>query len=121
MPSPGYSNLSQLRVGSPIQPSVCWTIALGCVASASWDMAERWDEVVDTVGGLLPSGAAVVVDGGGPVGLFADRLVAALESAGRRCVRPDDEGVTKVGEVTLAAGGRWRAHPPAGRWDVVVW
>ena len=83
-------------------------------------MADRWDEVLDTVGGLLPGGAAVLVDGG-PAGLFADRLAAALESAGRRCVRPDDRGVTKVGEVTLVAGGRWRAHPPAGRWDVVVW
>src|SRR5262245_48048006 len=83
-------------------------------------MADRWNEVLDTVGGLLPGGAAVLVDGG-PAGLFADRLAAALESAGRRCVRPDDEGVTKVGGVTLAAGGRWRAHPPAGRWDVVVW
>ncbi len=78
-------------------------------------MADRWHEVLDTVGGLLPGGAAVVVDGGGPVGLFADRLVAALESACRRCVRPDDEGITRVGEVTPAAGGRWRAHPPAGR------
>jgi SAM-dependent methyltransferase len=93
----------------------------------------RWTEVLDTLAGVLPGSATcVVVDGGdGHPSLFADRLADTLLAAGRPCVRLTD--VSSLADedawradrsthlVALADGSRWRARPPRGGWDVVIW
>ncbi|WP_433226769.1 class I SAM-dependent methyltransferase [Actinomadura formosensis] len=57
--------------------------------------------------------------------MVAERLSDHLSVSGRRCVRPAG-GCSTVAErfpgtVTIAAGPAWRARPPAGGWDVVIW
>src|SRR5262245_49572819 len=93
----------------------------------------RWFEVLDTLAALLPTGETrVVVDGGdGYRSVFADRLADTLLAAGRPCARLTD--VTPLSDedawrtdrtsstVALADGPGWRARPPRGGWDVVIW
>jgi len=98
----------------------------------------RWTEVLDTLAGVLPGSAAcVVVDGGsaaddgGHPTLFADRLADTLLASGRPCARLTD--ITPLSDedawradrsthlVAVADGPRWRARPPRGGWDVVIW
>jgi hypothetical protein len=101
--------------------------------AATTDRTRRWAEVLDSLAAMLPATAAsVVVDGaGGQAGLLADRLAATLRAAGRRCARLTDRSPL-AGEdawradhgadaVVLADGARWRAGPPDGAWDVVIW
>ncbi|GIG87326.1 class I SAM-dependent methyltransferase [Plantactinospora endophytica] len=95
--------------------------------------ARRWVEILDHLAAALPSGAVtVVVDGGSPhSGVVADRLADTLTAAGRPCARLTDAApladednwhVERTPEtVAIADGPRWHAHPPSGKWDVVVW
>ncbi|MEV4755939.1 class I SAM-dependent methyltransferase [Micromonospora sp. NPDC049559] len=97
------------------------------------ERARRWTEVLDHLAAALPPGAVtVVVDGAGPYpAVVADRLAETLAAAGRPCARLTDatpladEDTWRAGgtpgSVAVADGPRWRAHPPAGAWDVVVW
>lgn len=92
---------------------------------------DRWAAVLETLTAAVPAdGAGVVVDGRGAE-TVADRLADFLRSTGRRCLRLTDgnplgdEDVWRIERtpdtVTLADGPRWRARPPAGVWDLVVW
>jgi len=97
------------------------------------EQTHRWDEVLDTLVDLLPAGSAsVVVDGAvGQPATLADRLAAHLRASGRPCSRLtdatplSDEDVWLADRATetvaIADGPQWRAHPPTGRWDVVIW
>jgi SAM-dependent methyltransferase len=102
----------------------------GAMTVPTWEaMTEeqlgRWEELLDGVATLLPSGAVcVVVDGGPHAAVVADRLAGRLGGAGRPCTRlTGDVSVTAertLGAVTLADGPQWHGRPPAGGWDVVV-
>lgn len=97
------------------------------------EQSRRWTEVLAHVADALPAGAVtVVIDGGaGYAAVVADRLADTLHAGGRSCARLTDltplanednwraEGVADG--VAVADGSRWRTHPPAGKWDVVVW
>ncbi|WP_433476461.1 class I SAM-dependent methyltransferase [Spirillospora sp. CA-142024] len=94
--------------------------------SMSEEQIGRWREVMDGVAGMLPDGAVcVVVDGGRYAGVFAERLADRLRADGRGCAWPHTGGGAvseRIPEtVMLAAGNEWRARPPAGGWDVVIW
>ncbi|MFA1542578.1 class I SAM-dependent methyltransferase [Actinomadura monticuli] len=98
----------------------------GAAAMPAWEsMSEeqvgRWREVLDGVAGMLPEGpVSVLVDGGPHTGAFAERLACRLRDAGR--VRPGGEASGPgLRTVTVAAGSGWRARPPVGGWDVVIW
>ncbi|GGO21265.1 hypothetical protein GCM10011576_39420 [Micromonospora parathelypteridis] len=96
------------------------------------EQTRRWTEVLDHLAAALPPGAVtVVVDGGIPYpGIVADRLADALRGIGRPCARLSD--ATPIADedswrtdrtpqtVAIADGPRWRAHPPGGKWDVVI-
>ncbi|GAA3777265.1 hypothetical protein GCM10022225_76440 [Plantactinospora mayteni] len=73
-----------------------------------------------------------MVDGGSPhPGVVADRLADTLTAVGRPSARLTDtapladEDTWRADRtpqtVVIADGPRWRAHPPTGKWDVVVW
>jgi SAM-dependent methyltransferase len=97
----------------------------------------RTVQVIEVLADLVPAGAgrprAVLVEAGsGPTADFADRLAGAIRALGRPCVRlPDgvspgtpgavDRQTGSGGAVLLADGPGWRAAPPTGRWDVVVY
>ncbi|WP_221640598.1 methyltransferase domain-containing protein [Actinoallomurus bryophytorum] len=86
----------------------------------------RWEELLDGVAALLPSGAVcAVVDGGPYPAVVADRLAARLGGRGRPCTRVGGASSLTAertpGTVTLADGPEWHARPPAGGWDVVIW
>ncbi|MGI5211539.1 class I SAM-dependent methyltransferase [Plantactinospora sp. CA-290183] len=95
--------------------------------------ARRWTLVLDHLVGALPAGApSVLVDGAQPhAATVADRLAEALRSIGRPCTRLSDRApladednwhaARTPDTVALADGARWRAHPPGGDWDVVIW
>jgi SAM-dependent methyltransferase len=90
--------------------------------------AARWAEMLDGLAGAVPSGApSVVVDGDdGLAAGVAERLAASLRERGRPCARltgtaPSGAGDRTDPAVVVADGPRWRAHPPTGRWDVVIW
>jgi SAM-dependent methyltransferase len=85
---------------------------------------DRWDEVMDLLVAAVPPGpATVVLDGTDErTGEVADRLAAALRSAGRPCTRVFGAVTVADGAaVTVADGGVSRDRPPAGGWDMVVW
>jgi hypothetical protein len=74
----------------------------------------------------------VVIDGtDGHARMVADRLADTLHATGRPCARLTDttpladediwHAERTAHTVALADGPRWREHPPAGRWDVVIW
>ncbi len=70
------------------------------------EQIERWGEVLDTLAGVLPATASVVVDGPDPdAAAVVDRLAGRLRRAGR----PD---------VRVADGPAARAERD---WDVVIW
>ncbi|WP_141964031.1 hypothetical protein [Actinoallomurus bryophytorum] len=83
------------------------------------EQVDRWEEVLSTLAGMVPSDAArVVVDGERAHATVADRLAVRLEAAGRPCTRVAcDAPVPEMpGTLTLADG-----HPAAGAWDVTIW
>jgi SAM-dependent methyltransferase len=111
-------------VGDPM-PVPAWQ-------TMSDEQARRWVEVLDNLAGTIPPGVSVLVDGAdGHTTVVADRLAATLYATGQPCARLTDtapladEAGWRLDQtpdtVTLAEGSRWRAHPPTGRWDVVVW
>jgi SAM-dependent methyltransferase len=92
---------------------------------------QRWDELLDSLVGLLPAGpASVLVDGDGDQpAILASRLAAALSIADHSCYRlPGAEHGTTAPDaarpcisattIRLADGARWRQ---VRRWDVVIW
>lgn len=84
---------------------------------------QRWDELMNSLAGLLPAGtASVLIDGPGrQPGVVADRLAAALRGAGRPCSRlagTSPGAVAPAGAVVLADGPGWRT---VRDWDVVIW
>lgn len=87
------------------------------------EQTSRWDEVLNTLAALVPSGdARVLVGGGGDRAAVVDRLADRLHATGRRCVRltgdaPLRDG-TVPGTVTLADGC---SPPPEGGWGVTIW
>ncbi|WP_410813209.1 class I SAM-dependent methyltransferase [Micromonospora sp. 067-2] len=97
------------------------------------EQTRRWTEVLDHLVAVLPPGAAtVVVDGGTPhSAVVAERLADTLHRLGRPCARLTD--TTPLADedswhtdrtpdtVAIADGPRWRARPPTGKWDVVIW
>jgi SAM-dependent methyltransferase len=98
--------------------------------------AQRWRRVLDTLMALIPAGtAAVVIDARSGADAYraavADRLAAVLHDLGRPCARltsttPLADEDTWRAEVTgttvaIADGDLWRAHPPTGRWSLVIW
>ncbi len=89
----------------------------------SQEQAGRWREVLDGVAGMLPDGpVSVLVDGGPHAEVFAGRLACRLRDGGRGCVRPGSDRSRRVLEtVTVASGSEWRARPPVGGWDIVIW
>lgn len=82
---------------------------------------------------LLPARAAsVLIDGHRTLaGEVADRLAGALHAIGRPSARlgaatpfaDEDRWYADRSATTVAVadGPGWRAHPPTGRWDLVVW
>jgi SAM-dependent methyltransferase len=97
------------------------------------ERTRRWDEVLSTLADLVPTGpASVVVHGaGGDCAVVADRLAAYLHTEGRPSARLTDATPTgdedawqadrTIDTVAVADGHHWYAHPPTGRWDVVIW
>jgi len=93
----------------------------------------RWTQVLDSLIELVSGGPAyVVVDGyDGQAGTLADRLAESVRLVGHRCYRLSsgwpaaDEDAwrsdTTGRPVVIADGPRWRAHPPVGAWDMVIW
>lgn len=93
----------------------------------------RWAQVLDSLTQLVSGGPAyVVVDGhDGQAGVLADRLAVSLSLVGRRCYRLSgrspaaDEDAwrsdNQARPVVVADGPGWRAQPPAGAWDMVIW
>ncbi|MBE1490661.1 class I SAM-dependent methyltransferase [Plantactinospora soyae] len=111
--------------GEPVPLSAWQTLTV--------EQSRRWTEVLDHLAAALPPGAVtVVVDGGSPhSGVVADRLADTLHAVGRPCARLGDstpladEDTWHIDRtpdtVAVADGPRWRAHPSAGKWDVVIW
>jgi SAM-dependent methyltransferase len=94
------------------------------------DQIRRWEELLHNVAQMLPTErATVLIDGPHPhATIVADRLADALRASGRPCIRPPGIPVSggrapdhTTATLTLAAGPHWRAHPPAGRCDLVIW
>ncbi|MBE1609328.1 class I SAM-dependent methyltransferase [Actinopolymorpha pittospori] len=96
------------------------------------EQEDRWAEVLDCLAGTVPPGrVSVVVDGAeGRTRLLADRLAATVRGTGRPCVRlAEDAPATADGwsaehtaqTVAIADGAHWRAAPPGGRCDLLVW
>ncbi len=96
---------------------------------------ECWRQVLEIITALVPHGSAsIVIDAypgaSQPAGV-ADRLAAALRAAGRPCARLTDEtpyadedlwrAEATDQTVAVADGPRWRTHPPAGRWSLLIW
>lgn len=76
----------------------------------------RWQTVLTSLAGAVPSGTArVVVDGAG-ADAFADRLADLLGTVGRRCTRVADSASS---DVFVAAGPSWR--DAGSSWDLVIW
>jgi SAM-dependent methyltransferase len=79
------------------------------------EQSERWGEVLDTLTGVLPPTASVVVDGPDPdAAAVADRLAGRLRRAGRPYARELSDPEALV----LADGPAARAERD---WDVVIW
>ncbi|MFK3983852.1 class I SAM-dependent methyltransferase [Micromonospora sp. NPDC050397] len=112
--------------GEPVSPLPAWQ-------TLTDEQSRRWTEVLAHVTNALPAGAVtVVVDGGtAHAAVVADRLADALHRGGRPCARLTDRAPVvdednwradgTVDTVAVADGPRWRARPPTGEWDVVVW
>ncbi|GAB4055092.1 class I SAM-dependent methyltransferase [Catellatospora paridis] len=91
----------------------------------------RWDELLTLLADSVATAGTVVVDGYCHSDWFADRLHATLHSTGRHAIRltrrsplhDEDRWYAHRGPATLALadGAGWRARPPGGRWDVVIW
>lgn len=88
------------------------------------EQSGRWQELLDGLAGMLPTGAVcVLVDGSPHAAVVADRLAARLSTHGRPCVRLADSSTTAErvrATVTLADGPDRHACPPPGGWDVVI-
>jgi SAM-dependent methyltransferase len=94
---------------------------------------QRWGEVLGHLTRLLPAQAAsVLVDGHQALAaVLADRLVEALHALGRPSARlgpatplADEDAWyadRSATTVAVADGPGWRAYPPTGRWDLVIW
>lgn len=85
---------------------------------------DRWGEVMALLVEAVPAGpATVVVDGTDTLtGPVADRLAAALRSAGRPSIRAAaPPPSSSPGAVLVADGPGLRDRPPGGGWGVVVW
>jgi SAM-dependent methyltransferase len=91
--------------------------------------AQRWDEVLGCLSDAIAAGSRYVVvdDAAGFAAGFADRLADHLRFLGQPCARlsggtpfSDEDGRTDHTAV-VADGPRWRTHPPAGRWELVIW
>ncbi|WP_285697840.1 class I SAM-dependent methyltransferase [Actinomadura sp. NBRC 104412] len=84
--------------------------------------SERWQEVLEALAGMIPSGAACRIDGdGGDTAMVADGLAAVLSAAGRPCLRVDGVDAhpgTAEGTVTVAAG---RSRSSSEGSQVVIW
>ncbi len=92
---------------------------------------QRWDELLDSIAGLLPAGPAwVLIDGhGDQPAVLAGRLASTLNIAGRPYCRLRGAEAGKpspaaerpcipAAAIRLADGARWRQ---ARHWDVVIW
>jgi SAM-dependent methyltransferase len=130
---PGGRSPSHFLVGWPDSARLCIMGGMtgGAMAVPTWEaMTEeqlgRWEELLDGVATLLPSGAVcAVVDGGPYAAVVADRLADRLGGPGRPCTRLSGAlpatAERALGTVTLADGPDWHDRPPAGGWDVVIW
>ena len=80
------------------------------------EQSGRWQELLDGLAGMLPTGAVcVLVDGSPHAAVVADRLAARLSTHGRPCVRLADSSTTAErvrATVTLADGPDRHACPP---------
>jgi hypothetical protein len=89
----------------------------------------RWEELLRNITDMLPAGpVCVVVDGAGEQNLIvAERLAAAVHATGRACTRLSGtapstwSAESSANAIVVAHGPHWRAHPPRGHWDVVIW
>ncbi|WP_371778633.1 class I SAM-dependent methyltransferase [Streptosporangium subroseum] len=89
----------------------------------------RWEELLRNITDMLPAGpVCVVVDGAGEQNpIVAERLAAAVHATGRACTRlfgttPSTwSAESSADAIVVAHGPHWRAHPPRGHWDVVIW